>query len=319
MDRPLEVLTYSSGSTLFLCEQKYRLRYERRLKPRCDDDEKLVVGNWSHAGLEAYVTSGTDAALATVTRLEDETPEIGPDVLKLQQRAAKVRAMIRVAAEKWPVGQGQKIAEQAVEMMVINPETGAPSRTFVYRGVVDGVDGKTLVDWKTVADVTDFIEKKQIGYQTELYAAALAYAGISITSAVFRLITVPTIKLCNKDGGNPRVYEDRCVEWLKSDPTLLVEHEMFVDAGRIERAKHWLWTASKRILENRRTGRWPTNEHACQTWSRRCEYMDICLAEARGNDAQWIMDQGFDVVDDPHPELARATCKEVTPAHMRSG
>lgn len=310
-DRPLDVLTYSSGSCLCLCSKKYELRYERGLRPKRDENEALVTGSWTHAGMEAYVQSGLDAALAKVNELEANTPAIGPDVFKVQQRAAQVRAMVRCAAQRWPVGDGAKYTELLVDMPVSNPD-GGTSRTFRYCGVVDGLDGSTMYDWKTVSDPAEFIQSRSIGYQTELYAAALMLQGIAVTSAVFRLITKPSIKFCNKDGGSPRLYEERCIAWLCERGDRLCEHEMYIDAGRITEARRWLWNISKRVLENRRTGRWLRNEHACHNWSRLCEYMPICQLEASGNDPSWIIEQQYEQVEDAHPELSRRKGGEPT-------
>jgi hypothetical protein len=300
----LDIITYSSGSTLCACERKYAWRYEQRVRPRVDDDEKLVVGSWSHVGLAEYITRGLDAALEAVNVLESETPAIGPDVFKVEQRAAQARAIVRVCAEKWPVPDAKSMTEHVVSMPVLNPDTQASSRTFTYRGVVDGVTGDVLLDWKTVSDIADFIRSRAIGYQTELYAAALAAGGVQVTTAHFRLIERPTIRLCNKDGGSSRVYEDRCVDWLRQ-PGKLAEHEMYVDPGRVEQARYWLWSVSKRILDNRRTGRWLRNEHACKLWGRDCEYLPLCTAEASGYQADDLIRGRYEVVDDPHPELSR--------------
>lgn len=309
MDRPLEILTYSSGTCLCLCEQKYRLRHERCLRPKRDEQDTRDTGRWMHVGLETYRERGLHQALAAIDDLQAQTPAIGPDVFKVQQRAARARAMVQVAADRWPADNATA-SEQVVSMALINPETGAASRTFTYAGVVDGVDGDTLIDWKAVTDPTEFIESKTIGYQTELYIAALqACQGIQIRNAVFRLVTIPSIRFCNKDGGSQRLYEERCLAWLREEPSRLVEHEMWADPGRIAEAKHWLWSVSKRILENRRTGRWLRNEYACRTWNRTCEYMPICRAEACGADAEWIAGESFEVVDDAHPELTAAAQK----------
>lgn len=313
-DKKLDILTYSSGSCLCLCEKKYELRYERRLRPVYEDNEALVTGNWVHTGMETYVQSGLESALARINLLESTTPAIGPDVFKIQQRAAQVRAMVRMASEKWPVGDGKKLTEHVVEMPVSNPD-GGTSRSFVYMGVLDGLEAGCLHDWKTTSDPHEFIESKSIGYQTELYAAALQEQGIKVTSAMFRLITKPTIKFCNKDGGNPKVYEERCIAWLNEDPSRLMEHEMYVNPGRIEQARHWLWSISKRVLENRRTGRWLQNENACRNWNRRCEYADVCIAEASGDDSSYLIGQKFTQTDDTHPELTRAmSATELVPS-----
>lgn len=301
----LDVLTYSSGTCLCMCEKKYQLRYERMLRPRRDDFEARTVGTWMHDGIRAARNHGLEAGLACINELEANEPAIGPDVFKIQQRACRVRAMIRVACEKWPPLDGEALTEHVVDMPVVNPD-GGTSRTFRYCGVLDGLDVSQLVDWKRVNDTADFIRSKTIGYQTELYAAALAEKGIEVHSARFRLITEPTIRFCNKDGGSTRLYEDRCVEWLKDDPSKVMEHEMYVNPGRIREARYWLWNVSKRILENRRTGRWLRNEFACRTWNRMCEYSPICEAEASGGDPEWIIGQEFEVIDDPHPELERA-------------
>lgn len=108
--------------------------------------------------------------------------------------------------------------EKVVSMPIINPDTGRSSRTFVYMGKVDRVEGSTVVDWKGVSDIARFIKQTKIGFQGELYAAAMEAAGHTITEIEYRLICRPTIQFreakrtwaCMKDGckNATRVFHD---------------------------------------------------------------------------------------------------------------
>ena len=66
MERPLDIVTYSSGTTLCHCEQKYCLRYEKGLVPRHEDCEAKWVGSAMHVGQEVLAAKGMDAALEAI-------------------------------------------------------------------------------------------------------------------------------------------------------------------------------------------------------------------------------------------------------------
>jgi hypothetical protein len=183
------------------------------------------------------------------------------------------------------------MTEQVVTMPVVNPDTGKPSRSFVYAGKIDLIDGDTLVDWKSVSDPEHFIQQKTIGFQGELYALALEAAGTPIARIIYRLITKPTIKFCGKDA-NRDAYEQRCVEWLQ-DPGRLQEHEVVFNAARLNQARLYLWEISKAILESRRHDRWLCNEYACKSWNRTCEYAPLCMAASLGSDYQCLMQHDY--------------------------
>lgn len=83
--------------------------------------------------------------------------------------------------------------EQVVSMPIINPDTGAPSRTFEYAGKVDLIEDDTVVDWKGTSNTLRFVQVKKIGFQAECYAIACAHAGHPIRTVEYRLLTRPTI------------------------------------------------------------------------------------------------------------------------------
>lgn len=116
-------LTYSSTSLLTLCEQKYFWRIEQGLVKKSDYAEPLWLGGAMHCGLEAYAKSttkllrqevggfvpvpGNGAAIIdaseAIAKWVAENPAIGDDAHYVDQQAAKARAMVRVAAEKWNI------------------------------------------------------------------------------------------------------------------------------------------------------------------------------------------------------------------------
>ena len=92
------------------------------------------------------------------------------------------------------------LTEQIVSMPIRNPDTGAPSRTFIFMGKVDVIKvveelntGK-IVDWKGVADTGRFIQQARIGYQAELYALSVIDSGTDIYEIEYRLIERPGIR-----------------------------------------------------------------------------------------------------------------------------
>lgn len=201
--------------------------------------------------------------------------------------------------------------EQLVSLPVINPDTGGMSRSFRYFGKFDRHEGRKVVDWKSAKDPQRFLRQKSIGFQVELYALACEAAGYPVDEVEYRIIAVPSIKFCGKDKGFASVYEQRCFEWLTDDPARMVEHSRPVNAARLEQARHYLWSCSKRILEARRTGRWLPNESACYTWERECEYMPLCQCLAEGGDVDAVQAERYQRVEDTHPELGVTTDRDI--------
>lgn len=84
--------------------------------------------------------------------------------------------------------------EQIVSMPIVNPDTGAASRSFEFAGKVDVIDDATVIDWKGISDAHRFVQEKKIGFQGECYAIACSHAGHPIQRIEYRLLTRPTIK-----------------------------------------------------------------------------------------------------------------------------
>lgn len=98
-----DILTYTSASTLHLCEMRYYWKYERGLRRERDEGDPLWIGSAIHVGLAALATAGLEAALEAIDEWAEINPVLGQDgAHKQDERIAKARAMVRAAALKWP-------------------------------------------------------------------------------------------------------------------------------------------------------------------------------------------------------------------------
>jgi hypothetical protein len=187
-----------------------------------------------------------------------------------------------------------------------NPATRGVSQTFVFGGKIDqayadqGSAEIIVRDWKTCSSAAQTERQKLLSYQADLYAVAIEEKGMVVGAAEFCLIERPTIKLCGKDK-TPADYEARCLEWLDQEGKL-VKFRIPSTAERRLSARQWLWDISQQILESRRSGRFVCNEQACYTYQRECPYMNLCLAQAQGHDADAIIETDYETTP-PHREL----------------
>jgi len=200
--------------------------------------------------------------------------------------------------------------EQIISLAVINPNNGVEARCR-FKGKIDRVEESKIIDWKGVAKVDRFITRSRIGYQGELYTLAKQAANVAIDEIEYRLIARPTIRMYVKDEKEsketglpvPEVYENRCLKWLLGDPAKMTTHNYPIHSAKLEQAEWYLWESSRRLLENRRCDRWIPNTHACFAWERECQYIPLCDAVQNGADVEWLIDSGYRVLDNSHPEL----------------
>jgi len=200
--------------------------------------------------------------------------------------------------------------ERVVNLPVINPSSGRPSRTFRYMGVADRVEGGKLIDWKSCASPAQYINERSIGFQAEMYALALAGDGHEINEIEYRLIKKPTIRLCGKDA-TTEAYEERCLQWLLEKPENMVSHTSFISSQRMSQAEQFIWDCSKRIIENRNNDRWLPTSKACYAWSRECEFMELCQSVCDSSDTDWVIETNYEEMSDTHPEINVPTTKNI--------
>jgi hypothetical protein len=125
----LALLTQSALRTYRSCPRKYFFRYEGRYRRIAEKAKPLRIGTSIHRALEVW--SKEESLTHALASIETEGREF---------EAAKERAMITGYHARW-AGAGVKFlwVEKEWQMPLINPETGAPSRSFVLGGRTDGL------------------------------------------------------------------------------------------------------------------------------------------------------------------------------------
>ena len=151
-----KLLTYSALSTYRKCPMRYNLRYEKNLVP-LSTDEKLFFGGVLHKALEAWHgTTGSDDELRknlVLEKIDEVCPgwETGKRRTRLLAKEMMIAYMERYRDDDFEI-----IAnEYEFNGAIVNPKTGAESKTFLLAGKVDGVvktsEGLLLMEHKTTS------------------------------------------------------------------------------------------------------------------------------------------------------------------------
>jgi hypothetical protein len=135
----LSLLTQSSMRCYRSCQRKFYYRYILRQRPLAKP-ETLSTGTSIHNALEVYRKTVGDMEAAKKTLVTDD----------LFVRA-KEEAMLVGYAARWGAPVGFIEIEHQFRIALVNPETGAASRTFSLGGKVDAIVDAERVDEYMVA------------------------------------------------------------------------------------------------------------------------------------------------------------------------
>jgi len=199
----LPLLTNSRMSCARTCRRKHYLMYEVGLR-RIRSADALRFGSGFHLGLDVKGKGATDEeAIEKATAGYDICPQwANPDDWELE----RVILATMLAGHFWRYSQDnlQFIAtEQQFRMPIVNPETGARSRTFEAAGKIDGIvtlqDGRQAVlEYKTTSDdlapESDYWLRLRCDGQISLYVLAARHAGFRVDTVLYDVTRKPTIR-----------------------------------------------------------------------------------------------------------------------------
>ena len=128
--KSLPLLTVSSARCYRSCPRKYRLRYVSGLRAR-SEAPNLAFGTKIHRGLEIWLPSHDLDAAIYAMRAEGA---------EYSYEDAKAEAMIRGYSARWSTESLEVVnVESQFAAPLVNPDTGAASRTFQLAGKLDGI------------------------------------------------------------------------------------------------------------------------------------------------------------------------------------
>ncbi|HVY93312.1 MAG TPA: PD-(D/E)XK nuclease family protein, partial [Bryobacteraceae bacterium] len=212
--------TYSMWSLFRNCRKAVELRYLQHLVP-LERDRNLHFGSIIHECLQAWhQRRDLEEILALIDRL---CPEHHQD--ENQRRDWHLAAaLMKAYARRYASDDFEIVAlEKNFEGPIINPATGAASRSFVLAGKVDGVvrigDDYFILEHKTAGQLDgDYLEKLWTDFQITIYAHYIEQTiGIPITGILYNVLV--KAKLQQGKGETEEEYQARRAELLAKSKT----------------------------------------------------------------------------------------------------
>ncbi|MBA3973377.1 MAG: hypothetical protein C0504_04055 [Candidatus Solibacter sp.] len=306
------VSTYSMWSLFRNCRKAVDWRYLQQLVP-LERDRNLHFGSLIHECLQLWHQRRDLAeVLALISglcpnRLQDDN----------QRRDWHLAtAMMRAYAERYAADDFEVIGlEHNFEGPIINPATGAASRSFVLAGKVDGIvrigGEHFILEHKTAAQIDgDYLEKLWTDFQITIYAHYIEQTmGIPITGILYNVLV--KAKLQQGKGETEEEFQERRAELLAksktgkttakrrlpesdeefqerltekyADPAMFHREMLYLSRDRFDVLRSELWELTQAFLDARRRGVFYQNTAFCFNYQRPCAYFALCRSNGNPN------------------------------------
>lgn len=318
------ILTVSRLRTWRDCRRKHRLKYLDGWRPKVEG-EALRFGSLIHTGLEAWwKDDGTGRLVAAIEAIEGRSSD----------------AYEQVAAEELLVGYDREWGEDeryeviAVEETffapLLNPETGAASRTWTLAGKLDGIvrdlttgavlilEHKTTVE--NIGDAADpYWAKLAMDAQVSHYYVGAESLGHAAEGCLYDVLLRPRLKPLKatpeasrkyKANGElyanlraedetPEEYRARVHGDISDHPAKYFQRRDVArtDSDIIEYLGD-AWAEGRMMREAELAERAPRNPESCHRFGQ-CAFWSICAYGVRPEDHP----DTYERVEDVHPEL----------------
>jgi len=182
--------------------------------------------------------------------------------------------------------------EQEFFYPLLNPATGAASRTFAEAGKVTilrrkGTDEISILVHKTSGDDIGedavFWKKLVVEVQGSKYVLAarqLGYKGV--IRVLFNVVKKPGKRQLRSGKDNaetPEEYFSRVVDVMLADGSYFTQREELRDDGHLTAYMINAWASAQLLLYARNKKVYPTNETSCSFFGK-CEFIDLCFSGA---------------------------------------
>jgi hypothetical protein len=314
------------------CVREHHIAYELAIRA-LGDVESLRFGTLFHLGLEAWwralwAQQLGESELAPLTAAIEAMAPHAEDDFDL------VRAGVLMQGYDARWGEADEYEVLAVEVEfrtdLINPETGAASRTFELAGKLDAIvrrraDGVIcIVEHKTTSEDigggSKYWKRLTLDSQISTYFAGARSLGYDIGICIYDVIGKPRhaplkatpeeSRKYTKDGRlyaaqraedeTPDQYRQRLTDVIAEAPDKFYQRGPVVRLEAEERdAAFDVWQTARALREAQVAERWPRNPDGCERYGRICGFFDVCTGIATLEDPT-----RFEVVANVHQELA---------------
>lgn len=318
----LPVLTNSAIKTFKTCRKKYWFAYEHRLRP-LSERSYLTFGSAMHHAIELLGIQGIEVAREYLGELKDQWSD----------RFAwfTLWALFHGYVERYkdhPLVFEVIEAERVFQLPIRNPETGAPSKTFMQSGKIDAIcrlaDGRVVIhEIKTISENPGserYWRRIMVDAQVTMYFLAAQELGYDIETIIYDVLRKPCIeplkatpiedrKYRKTDGllyANQREFDETPDEWGDRLYADICERPDFYygrrEIPRLEQDlatfRFELWDIAKDIRQAQLGNRWYRN---MGTNCDQCDPSEICYGFVPWDGES--VPAGFQRLDDPNPEL----------------
>lgn len=328
----LPLVTTSEGRAFRRCEREHHFGYRLRYRA-VGRSTPLRIGTAVHAALETWWSTCADLD-ATLARID--APVAEQEALDEFERAM-LRAMVKGYHVRWRDEElGVLFVEREFRAPLINPETGAASKTFEIGGKLDAGCRKPdrefwIVEHKSTSEDigldSTYWKRLRMDPQISTYhVGARTFEYGEPRGVIYDVLRKPTIrpykatpvedrkytKPTAKDpvsrlyanqrefDETPDEFEDRCIESIIAEPD---KYYMRADVVRLESDEKdaaWdLWHQARKIREVELSGRHIRNPDSCIRYGRTCDFFDVCTGAASLDDPTRFRRAGV-----AHEELA---------------
>jgi hypothetical protein len=305
----VKLLTTSEKSCYQLCPRKHHYRYNMLMR-NVWQSESLRFGTLWHRGQEAWwgaEFNPLESALCAMGRRERSGTMPDPVQLIIAQE------LMELYDERWGKEPYEVLGvERQFDCPMLNPETGAPSRTFRRGGKMDVLardtrDGRVLVvEHKTSSEDiepgSDYWKLLQLNSQVSDYFVGGKSLGLDIVGCLYDVVAKPKLRPLMATPESERKY----TKPTKTEPSRLYaaqrESDETLDEFRArlrayirENPAQWIqrglvsrleedevdaafdtWQIAQQIRESERLGRHPRNTNGCKAYFKVCEYFGVC-------------------------------------------
>jgi hypothetical protein len=294
------------------CRKAVDWRYRQQLVP-LERDHNLHFGSLIHECLELWHGSHD---LARVLDLIDRLCASRAQDEGQKRDWHNATAMMTGYAARYPDEEFEVVAlEKHFEGPIVNPDSGAASRSFALAGKVDGIvrigNEYFVLEHKTASQLdADYLERLWADFQITIYAYYVEQTlGIPITGILYNVLV--KARLQQSKGETEEEYESRRAELLAksktgkttakrklpesdegfqqrlaekyADPLMFHREMLYLSRDRFEILRAELWELTQAYLEARRRGAFYQNTSFCFNYQRPCAYFALCRSNGNPN------------------------------------